>query len=862
MNLPKSYEPKDYEDNIYALWEKGAAFTPQNRGGDGSFSIVVPPPNANASVHIGTGMTLALEDIATRYNRMKGKATLFVPGADHAGFETQAVFEKHLAKEGKSRFDFSREELYQQIWDFVAQNRKLFETQFRRLGASVDWSRYTYTLDDKVVKLAYKTFKKMWDEKLIYRGERLVNYCTLHQTGFADIEVAYEDTTTPLYYMRYGPFELATTRPETKFGDTAVAIHPDDKRYQEWIGKNVTVEGVNGPFEVMVISDPMVDPKFGTGVVKITPAHSFDDWEVAQRHNLPAVRVINHDGTMNEKAGRFRGMTVLEARKAVVEALKEKELLVKVDENYKNRVGKCYKCGTVIEPMLMEQWFVDMQPLAEPAIKALKDKKITFYPDAKREQLIKYLESLRDWNISRQIAWGIPIPAFQNVDDADDWIYDERVDQEFIELGGKTYKRDSDVFDTWFSSASWPYATLNYPDGEDYKQFYPLSLMETGGEILYPWVSRMIVLGLYMTKQVPFKDVYIHGYVMAEDGAKMSKSLGNVVDPMPVIDKYGSDALRMGVISGRAPAVNRPYDQSKIIGARNFTNKLWNVARFIESKVGDDFSLKGDPQPTASADYFILTKLQQLTEAVSTFLDQYRFSEAYDAIYHFVWDELADWYIETSKTNPNKSVLAYVLESVLKLTHPFAPFVTETIWQTLKWEGLSSEASAKEGDSLLAISKWPEPIKVDAKKGQAFEEIKSIVSEIRYIKTVLGLRDLSLYYSNEPFLSEHAELIKTLAKINDVKEVRDGHGLRLTQTAYNCWLDLDHDSIKHFLHELQEQIRRHEQAIVRLEARLDNKDYVKSAPKALVDETKQQLDATKALLTKTQAEYDRFSGAN
>lgn len=851
MQLPKTYEPSQYEKTIYGLWEKSGAFIPINRGSKDTFTIVVPPPNANGNLHLGHGLTLALEDIAVRYHRMKGDASLLLPGADHAGFETQVVYEKELIKAGKSRFDFNREELYKQIWDFVAQNKTNYESQFRRLGASVDWSRYTYTLDEKIVRTAYDTFKKMWDEKLIYRGERLVNYCTFHQTGFADIEVAYEDATTPLYYMKYGPFTLATTRPETKFGDTAVAVHPDDKRYKEWVGKVVTVEGVNGSFEVRVIADKMVDPKFGTGAVKITPAHSFDDWEAAQRHNLPAVRVINHDGTMNEKAGRFRGMTVLEARKAVVAALKEKDLLVKVDENYQNRVGKCYKCGTVIEPMLMKQWFIDMQPLAAEAIKALQAKKITFYPDTKRTQLIKYLEGLKDWNISRQIAWGIPIPAFQNIDDTDDWIYDERVDQEIIEVDGKTYHRDPDVFDTWFSSSSWPYATLNYPDGEDFKKFYPLSVMETGADILYPWVSRMIMFGLYNTGQVPFETVYLHGLILDEKGQKMSKSKGNVVDPMEVVEQYGSDAFRMGVIQGQSAGNNQPFGRPKVIAGRNFCNKLWNIARFVEDKVGDEFELRSTPKPATVADYYILSNLQQLIEVVSAHLENYRFSEAYDAVYHFVWDEVADWYLEASKTTLNKSVLAHVLENCLKLAHPFAPFVTETIWQTLKWES----------DSILAASSWPQPLQVDNKKGKAFEDIKAIVSEIRYIKSALSLSDVSLYYSDEPFLQEHAELIQSLARIVSLQEVRDGHGLRLTQTPYNCWLDLDQESIKHFLRELQIKLSNAEQSIVRLEGRLSNENYVKSAPKALVEETKAQLEEAKALNDKTQSEYDRFAGS-
>jgi valyl-tRNA synthetase len=855
MKLPKVYEPGLYENDIYALWERSEAFKPTGKGDP--YAVVMPPPNANANLHIGYELAAVLEDIAIRYHRLKGDNTLLVPGADHAGFETQVVYEKRLAKEGKSRFDFSREELYTQIWDFVAQNRGNFEKQMRQMGISCDWSRFTFTLDEKIVKLAYATFKKMWDEKLIYRGERLVNYCTFHQTGFADVEVVHEEAETPLYYLKYGPFTLATTRPETKFGDTAVAVHPDDDRYKEWVGKVVTVEGVgsNQPFEVRVIADEMVDPQFGTGVVKITPAHSFDDWEVAQRHNLPAVRVINHDGTMNEKAGQFRGLTVMEARKAVVEAMKEKGLIEKVDEHYKNRMGKCYKCGTVIEPMLMDQWFVDMQPLAKEAIKALKNNKITFYPDSKKDQLIAYLEGLRDWNISRQIAWGIPIPAFQNVDDPDDWIYDERVDQEIIQIGDKTYHRDPDVFDTWFSSSSWPYATLGYSlDGEpskDFKEFYPTGLLETGGEILYPWVSRMVMLGLYVTGEVPFKEVYIHGYVMAEDGSKMSKSVGNVVDPSPVIEQYGSDALRMGIINGRSPAVNRGYDPRKVEEARNFANKLWNVARYIEDKIGDEFKGKGSSKAESAADHWVLRELQRTTDLIGSHLDKYRFSEAYEVLYHFVWDDFADWYIEASKAQPNKALLAYTLENVLKLAHPFAPFVTETIWQTLAWEG----------DSILAKGRWPETPHYNNDAADTFNEIKAIVAESRFITNALRVQGATLYYTDVPFLADNAELIKRMAKLGAVTEVTAGTGLYLTGTKYRSWLDIDVSTARSYQQQIGEKRQAQEKVIKHLEDRLANKSYVDNAPKKVVDQTKHQLQEARELLETLSKEYERFGTA-
>ena len=850
MRLPKVYEPKLYEKDIYDLWESSEAFMP--KAGKGYFSLVAPPPNANARLHIGYGLTMALEDIAVRYHRLKGEKTLFIPGADHAGFETWVVYEKKLAAEGKTRFDFTREELYKQIWDFVAANRASFEEQFRSLGASVDWSHFTFTLDEKVVKLAHKTFKKMWDGGLVYRGERIVNFCTFHGTGFADVEVQYKETKGNLWHIRYpltdgsGEIVVATTRPETMLGDTAVAVHPKDQRHKSMVGKTVKLPLTNR--EIPIIADKFVEKEFGTGAVKITPAHDPTDFDAAQRHDLPMITVISHEGKMtHEVPPAYRSLPVKEARQKVVADLEKQGFLVKT-EDYTHSVGHCYKCGTVIEPLLKEQWFVDMKPLAAPAIKALNDNKIIFYPQSKKDQLVNYLEGLKDWNISRQIAWGIPIPAFQNLEDPDDWIFSEQTDKETVQIKNKTYRRDPDVFDTWFSSSSWPYVTLDYPDGSDFKQFYPLSLMETGGEILYPWVSRMLMLSLYMTGEVPFKAVYIHGYVMAEDGSKMSKSVGNVIDLNEVIDRYGSDALRMGVVASRVPAVNRGYDHRKVEDARNFANKLWNMARFIEDKLGDELKI-GEPKPQSQADHWILNKLSRATQNISDDLDNYRFAEAYERLYHLLWNDFADWYIEASKVAINPSVLAYGLETILKLMHPFAPFVTETVWQTLKWDE----------NSLLITSTWPMAAKFDSKPAKEFEEIIKIVNEVRYISGELKLQRLSLYYQDIPFLAKNAGLLKQLAKLANVKEVRDGRGLNLISTSFKCWLDVDQNSAKEFVSRLEAKKTAQQKSISQLEGRLANKEYVKRAPKQLVDETKEQLEAAKALAAKIDQEIQHYS---
>jgi valyl-tRNA synthetase len=851
MKLPKVYEPGQYEAGIYALWEKSSAFQPTGQGAP--FSQVMPPPNANAGLHIGYELTAALEDIATRYHRLKGDRTLLLPGADHAGFETQVVYEKHLAAKGQSRFDFSREELYGQIWDFVAANRHNFESQLRSMGVSCDWSKFTFTLDDRIIATAYATFKKMWDEGLVYRDERLVNFCTFHGTGFADVEVEYQEEQGQLWYVRYplasgdGELVVATTRPETMFGDTAVAVNPKDERYKAFIGHTVKLPLTDRG--IPVLADDFVDPSFGTGAVKITPAHDFNDFEMGQRHKLAMPNVISHEGSMSgETPKEFLDLPVDKARGKVVEKLSEQGFLQDA-EVYFHSVGHCYKCGTTIQPLLMEQWFVDMQPLAQPAIQALKAGEITFYPQAKRQQLIAYLENLRDWNISRQIAWGIPIPAFQNIDDPSDWIFDERVKEEVIKKDGQTYRRDPDVFDTWFSSSSWPYATLDFPGSQDFKEFYPLSLMETGGEILYPWVSRMLMLGLYVTGEIPFKNVYIHGYVMAEDGSKMSKSKGNVVNPMPVIDQYGSDALRMGIVASRAPAINRGYDERKVIDSRNFANKLWNIARFIEDQL-DGQPAQPAAKPESIADHWILRHLHKAEQGISKGLDRYNFAEAYERLYHFVWDDFADWFVEASKVDPNREVLAFVLESTLKLAHPFAPFVTETIWQTLAWQP----------ETLLITSKWPEIPSASAAKARQFQEIQTIVTEGRYLVKALKASKPHLCYSgSQPFLEDHAGLIAQLANLQGVMPAPASQpGIRLTQTSHPSWLDIDPSAAKTYASELAAKADALGSQIAGLHARLANKSYTAKAPKSVVAQTKTQLADTQTQLAAVEQERARF----
>lgn len=847
MKLAKTYEPQQYEPNIYALWEASNAFAPKE--GEGTYSIVMPPPNANGNLHVGHALMVEVEDVLIRYNRMKGKSTTWLPGADHAGFETWVVFERYLESQGKSRFDYTRDELYQMTWDFVANHRGNMEMQLRELGASADWNNLTFTLDEKVIKTAYETFKMLWDDGLIYRGKRLVNYCTQHHTGFADIEVEYKDRTSPLYYMKYGPFTLATTRPETKFGDTGVAVHPDDERYKQYVGQEIEVEGVEGLFTVKVVADPEVDQSFGSGVVKITPAHDFTDWEIGERHNLPVVQVIDQDGKMNEKAGRFAGMPVDEARQAVVEALKEKGLLVKIDENYQNRVGVCYKCKTVIQPMLMDQWFIKTSHLTKKAIAALEANEIVFHPDNKRRVLINYLKGLKDWNISRQIPWGIPIPAFQNIDDPADWIFDEAVEHETIERNGKTYKRDPDTFDTWFSSGQWPFITTDFTTKGELSKFYPIDVMETGHDILFPWVSRMIMLGLYRTGQVPFKNVYLHGLVLDENGIKMSKSKGNVIAPQEIVAEYGSDALRMGLLANRSAGLDQAFSTASVVAGRNFANKLWNIARFIEDKIGEGYS-RTEPTAKSIADHWMLSKLQRSAKQIGELVEQYRFAEASELVYHTVWDDFADWYVEASKVEPNNPLLAYALEIILRLVHPFAPFVTETIWQTLKWE-----------ESLLINSPWPTTaIHFNREKAHHFEQIQQLVKEVRYIQAELGVRGLPLLHKGDVLLASQQDLVNRLARV-EVREDAQAKGMHIAHPTIATWLSVSEDALQGHISRLKDRLLGVEAHLVQLHGRLENPSYVNNAPAHIVRQTKDEAESQAELKKRLQAELETFQEA-
>ncbi|PIZ97299.1 MAG: valine--tRNA ligase [Candidatus Levybacteria bacterium CG_4_10_14_0_2_um_filter_36_16] len=706
MHVDKVYEHKNVEEKIYKDWEEKGYFAPEVNPGGIPYCIILPPPNANAPLHFGHAMYV-VEDILIRYHRMQGDAALWLPGADHAGFETQFVFEKHLQKDGKSRFDYDRETLYKMIWDFVQSNRGGMEGQLRKLGFSLDWSRKKFTLDPDIVAIVYKTFKKLYDDGLIYRANRLVNYCTFDGTSFSDLEVVHQERKSPLYYIKYGPLVLATTRPETKFGDTAVAVNPKDSRYKEYVGKDLDIETVLGSAKIKVVADEMVDMEFGTGVVKITPAHDFNDFEVAERHNLSLKQVIGFDGKMNEYAGKFAGLYIKQARAAVVEEMQKKGLIEKIDESYVNRIGLCYKCKNVLEPLPLEQWFVKVKPLAENAIKVVKNKKIKITPKNFETIYFQWLENLRDWNISRQTVWGIRIPAFK-CEKCTKWIVtDGKVPEKCANCNSNKLIQDTDTFDTWFSSGQWPFAALRASRvSTDLKTFYPTSVMETGRDILFFWVARMVMLGFYITDEAPFKEVLFHGLVNDPYGRKMSKSKGNVVNPLELVDQYGADAVRFALIYGNATGNDQALSYTKLDGARKFANKLWNMARFIEMKRVQSSKLKVKSyefeellkEAKNETDKEWVKKTQGLVSEVSKYIDNYQFNLAAERLYEFIWHEFADKYIEDVKNRIDENsylILAALYLILLKLLHPFMPFITEEINKQL---GFSQD---------LIISAWP-----------------------------------------------------------------------------------------------------------------------------------------------------------
>jgi len=705
------YNPAEHETKLYALWEESGFFNPDNLPDKrtAQFSIVMPPPNANGSLHAGHALFVTIQDIMIRYKRMRGYKTLWIPGADHAGFETQVVYEKKLEKEGRSRFGMDPKELYAEIMTFTLANKSFMENQIRELGASCDWSRSLFTLDQSVITIVHNTFKKLEEDGLLYRGARSVNWCSKHQTSLSNLETEHLERKDTFYYFQYGPFVIGTARPETKFGDKYVVMHPDDARYTEYEhGQKIELEWINGPITATVIKDEAGDPEMGTGVMTITPWHSGIDFEIAKRHNLDYEQIIDWQGKLLPIAGEFAGMKIGEAREKIVNKLKEKGLLVKIDEAYTHSVPVCYKCEREIEPQIREQWFVKMKPLAEKALTAVDTGEVTFVTERDERVFRDWMEKIDDWNISRQITWGIPIPAKicaqcnHGMVDITDNIH------ACTKCGGDVIQ-DPDTFDTWFSSGQWPLATTGFPDNNDHANYYPTSVMETGKDIIFFWVSRMIMLGIYRTGKTPFNKVYLHGMVRDKHGKKMSKSKGNVIAPSDIQEKYGTDALRMGLIVNNAPGTDMNLDPDKVNAYKKFGNKIWNISRFVLDNTNDYIPQTHDTY--SDADKAIQKRLNEIVSDITEYMEKDRFDLASEKIYHYVWHELADNILEESKPilgsddpaarNMRQQVLIECFITSLKLLHPFMPFVTEAIWQHMPKKLRVHE------QEILMVAHWP-----------------------------------------------------------------------------------------------------------------------------------------------------------
>lgn len=827
--LPKAYEPKSIESGIYKRWEQSGYFNPDKLPGKRTktFSIAMPPANVTGELHLGHATFLTLEDIMTRYHRMKGEAALWLPGTDHAGISTQIMVERLIAEQGLDRHKLGREKFLSHVWAWKNKYGERITEQIRQVGSSCDWSREHFTMDPTLTAAVQKAFVTLYEDGLIYRGTRIIHWCPRCASAISDLEVKYQEKQEKLYYIRYpltGSTQyvtVATTRPETMLGDTAVAVNPDDTRYKKFIGKTVHLPIMER--EIPIVADNNVEKEFGTGAVKVTPAHDHLDYEIGQRHHLPIISVIDEKEKMTKEAGKYYGKHVHEARRLIMEELEASGHVEKV-EDYTHNVAVCDRCNSVIQPLVSQQWFVKTKPLAKKAIAAVRSGKIKIVPKRFEKVYYHWMNNIHDWCISRQLWWGHQIPV---------WYRGDEVKVSITKPAGKGWVQDEDTLDTWFSSGLWTFSTLGWPKNtKDLKRFHPTSVMETGWDIIFFWVARMIMLSLYLKKEVPFKTVYLHGLVLDRDGKKMSKSKGTGIDPLPMMEKYGTDAIRLSLILGTTAGQDTRLYEEKIAGYRNFINKLWNITRF---------TLNFPPEKTVKAktlaDRWILSRVAGLTKTVTKALDEYRFSDAGTALYEFVWHELADWYIESMKIQPNAGVLRYVHEQVLKLLHPFAPFVTEAIWATIH-----PQKSAKD---MLMVASWPttKTSSADKKAEREFKTLQDLISAIRNArssaKVAPHLIIESTYWGSQTALVHTNEaFINTLARVR-LKEATTGKQSKATGTVSGLSFALTlsaeaEGKLKIERDSLDEYIKR-------LTTQLANTNFVAHAPPQVVADTRAKL---------------------
>ncbi len=855
LAMPTKYEPQRIEQGRYEWWLKGKFFEAKNDKEKEPYTIVIPPPNVTGRLHLGHAWDTTLQDILTRMKRMQGYDVLWLPGMDHAGIATQARVEEKLRETGKTRYDLGREKFVEETWKWKEEYAGLIREQWAKLGLGLDYSRERFTLDEGLSKAVREVFVTLYNKGLIYRGEYIINWDPATKTALSDIEVIHKDVQGAFYHMRYpladgsGSIEVATTRPETMLGDTAVAVHPEDERYKHLIGKTVILPIVGR--EIPIIGDDYVDMEFGSGAVKITPAHDPNDFEIGNRHNLERVLVMNEDGTMNEKAGKYDGLDRFECREQIVKDLQEQGVLFEIEEHL-HSVGHSERSGAVVEPYLSTQWFVKMQPLADEAIELQKgEDKVNFVPDRFEKTYLNWMENVHDWCISRQLWWGHRIPAWYHKETGEVYVGGE------APADAENWEQDNDVLDTWFSSALWPFSTMGWPDvdAEDFKRYYPTDCLVTGYDIIFFWVSRMIFQALEFTDQKPFNDVLIHGLIRAEDGRKMSKSLDNGVDPMDVIDQYGADTLRYFLSTGGSPGQDIRFSMEKIESVWNFANKIWNASRFalmnMDGLTYDEIDLNGEK---SVADKWILTRLNETIDTVTKLADKYEFGEIGRAMYHFIWDDLCDWYIEMAKLplygedegakKMTRSVLAYVLDNTMRLLHPFMPFISEEIWQNLPHHGESiTEAAWPQVDDALTDQTAAGEMKLLMDIIRAVRNIRAEVNTpmSRKIKLMLKAKDEIV----QAVLEKNKSYIERFCNPEELHIATDLKTTEKSMTAVVTGVELFLPlagliNIEEEIERLEKEWDKWNKEVDRVQKKLANERFVSNAPQNVVDEEREK----------------------
>ncbi len=850
--LAKAYEPQEVEGRIYDFWMKGGYFHAEVDPKKKPYTIVIPPPNITGQLHMGHAWDETLQDILIRWKRMQGYSALWLPGTDHASIATEAKIVEAMREEGLSKEDLGREGFLERAWAWKDKFGGRILEQLKLLGSSCDWDRLRFTMDEGCSKAVRHVFVKLYEEGLIYRGERIINWCPNCKTAISDAEVIFEEQQGSFWHLRYpladgsGYIELATTRPETMLGDTAVAVHPEDERYKHLVGKNVILPLVNK--EIPIVADEYVEMDFGTGVVKITPAHDPNDFEVGQRHNLPVINVMNEDGSINENGGKYAGLSGMEARKQIVKDLEEGGYLIKV-EPLKHNVGTCQRCHTVVEPRVSTQWFVKMEPLAGPAIDVVKDGAIRLIPDRMEKTYYNWMENIKDWCISRQLWWGHRIPAWY-CEDCGETIVSETDADTCPKCGGKHLHQDSDTLDTWFSSALWPFSTLGWPDNTpELEYFYPTNTLVTGYDIIFFWVARMIFSGLKHTGKAPFDTVLFHGLLRDSQGRKMSKSLGNGIDPVDVINQYGADALRFTLVTGNSPGNDARYSDEKVAASRNFANKIWNAARFIHMNIDGHDVPCALPATLSLEDQWIVSRFNTVAKEVTENLDKFELGMAVSKLYDFIWDDFCDWYIELAKrplsgedqavAQNTRQVLVWVLTHTLALLHPFMPFVTEEIWQSLPHDG-----------EALIVAPWPQ-----YEEGHAFPqaeaEMKKVMELITAVRTrrsemnVPPSKKAHLYIETGDTAAFEAER-EAIAKLAYCSAVEIGESfpqaegsVTVVTAACRGYLPMD-DLVdkKAETARLTKELEGAKKQLATAEAKLQNEKFISKAPQNVIDGVK------------------------